>query len=251
MNRSYRLLIEVQSILDVCRFVSTISLSRKTNPLFIIVKKHENHYIYFTALNIHLFSGKPDLFILYSRSSEKPKKYIRYVDSPVEKYELRNNMMNPIGLYLSVIELSKLPGILDPLITEVVLRSSLGVSISTDDESIIEESKELVGLTELEFIDFARLILERKDVDSISFEIPRNNQAIYFAFGESLRVNNKFYGHIYVAKGPRRDKSFFSLSETGEVIWFNGKKDPALAYGAVIHVKKLSNSFHKFILFSQ
>jgi len=247
LNKSYRLLAEVQNISDICRFISTISLGRKMKSLFIIAKKHNNYYIYSTALNIYLFSGKADLLILYAKSDEKPKRYIRYVDAPIEKYEWRDTMINPVGLYLPVIELNKLPKILDPLITEVVLSSDLGMVINTDDESIIENSKTLIEVMELGFSDFARLTLERKDINSISFSIPINNQSIYIAFGEPIRINNNLYGNIYITKGPHKDKGFFSVNEAGEVIWFNGKKDPALAYASVIHVKKLSNSFHQFI----
>ncbi len=248
MDQSYRLRIEVQSIADICRFVSTFSLSNKTKPLYILAKKQGEHYVYSTALNLYLFSGKLDLLLLYTFSKEKPDRYIRYVDAPVEKCEFTSNMANPIGLYIPIAELASFPKALDPLVNEIILNSDGDNVLSSDSYSIIESSEMFFGVIVLDFVDFVRLILEKKSVNGLSYVLNLNEKMIYFTFGEPYRINDKFYGKIYVTKGPYTDGRFVSIDESGKIAWYRGKRDPALIYASVIRIKSLSESFRKLIL---
>ncbi len=244
---SYRLLLEVEDISDICRFVSTVSLIFRTRPQLVLATKQNNKYIYTFAFNIYLFSGKSDVVVLYTESDLKPKKYIRYVDSPIEKYEFTDNTNNPVGMYIPVILLEKLPTVFDPTINKIELKMHSNHGIHIGDEHVPDDMKALVGIIVVDFNDFVRLTVERKEIRGVSFTANINSNTVYFAFGEPLGIGDKLYGKIYLSKGPEMHKKFFSLNNEGEILWFNGKRDPSLAYTAVINVESMSNSFIEFI----
>lgn len=239
---------KTKNILDIFRFASTLSLASKTKPLYILAKKLDNSYLYCSAFNIYLVSGTSDIIVLYAYSRDKPNKYVRYVDAPNEKYELTSNMHNPIGLYLPIIYVVNLPKVIDPILNKIELEVVSNSAVSLNNEIDLSELGEMLDIIVLEFEDLVRFVLERKETKSLLFTVQSGKNAIYFSFGEPWRVNNKLYGKVILSEGPITNRSFVAISENGEVIWSDGRRDPTLAYASIIHVDELSSNFREILV---
>jgi len=239
----YKINIEVEDVSDIARLVGTLTLGLKTLPSPIIVSEREGNFVYIYPLPLYFLSGKRDIFIIFCKSDKEPKNYIRYVDAPKETIDFRNNTKNPTGIYIPIINAATLPRILDPNVSDIQIKNA-GKEIILDDN--LPEIKEFPITIYLEEENFFRLCLERKEMLKLVFRIKStnsNNMAIYFSFGEPMRIGEKLYGRIFYTRRKNTELPFLTIDDRGRLVETKGKKQAALPYLSLIRVRNITEKF--------
>ncbi len=207
----------------------------------------EGEYLYISIMSTFLLSGKRDLIVFYTKIPHPPKKYIRYVDSPEEQMEFRNNTKNPMGIYIPIITVKEVPQILNPNITDIKIVSEIS-NIEIIATGRLDNALRNLSVIRLDLLDFVRILLERKETLSIAFYSEVEDKKLLFSLGEPMRIGDGLYGRIYLSSCDKTPKSYVTLDFNGKIRMDNGRKEPALPYAAIIKLKEITSEFSDFLL---